>query len=51
MCGFETVNPESPNGRAIAPVRPWPDPFTLAHGDVVLVDSIAAWPICASSPG
>ena len=25
------------------PVRLWPDPFTLAHGDVVLVDSIAAW--------
>ena len=26
-----------------APVRAWPDPFTLVHGDVVLVDSIAAW--------
>jgi len=25
------------------PVRLWPDPFTLAHGDVLLVDSIAAW--------
>src|ERR1700756_2163047 len=25
------------------PVRGWPDPFTLAHGDVVLGDSIAAW--------
>ena len=25
------------------PVRLSPDPFTLAHGDVLLVDSIAAW--------
>ena len=24
-------------------MRLWPDPFTLAHGDVLLVDSIAAW--------
>jgi hypothetical protein len=25
------------------PVRLWPDPFTLAHGDVLLVDSDELW--------
>jgi len=25
------------------PVRLWPEPFILAHGDVLLIDSIAAW--------
>lgn len=32
------------------PVRLWPDPFTLAHGDVLLVDSIAAWLVRRTGP-
>jgi len=33
------------------PVRLWPDPFTLAHGDVLLVDSIAAWLVAPGPSG
>jgi hypothetical protein len=32
------------------PVRLWPDPFTLAHGDVLLVDSIAACLVRRTGP-
>jgi hypothetical protein len=32
------------------PVRLWPDPFTLAHGDVLLVDSTAAWLVRRTGP-
>jgi glycosyltransferase involved in cell wall biosynthesis len=32
------------------PVRLWPDPFTLAHGDVLLVDSIEAWLVRRTGP-